>query len=227
MIQITAHPIPVILSRQPLFRDMSDAELDELSSGTREFRLAKNELLFSKGHVPEGMYVIVMGQIKLFLSSPQGADKTIHLAAPGDTFGEESVFANQPYPVSAQATKDSILLLVGRPALSRALEGNGCLCHALMTRMATRLYDLFDQMETCVQFSSLQRVIHYLTQRAPTDADHYDLLLDTKQTIASQLNLAPETLSRVLSQLSRGGYIQMKGRNVTVLKRHQLLQAMH
>lgn len=227
MIQITAHPIPVILARQPVFRELGAGELDELARGTREFRLAKSELLFSKGHVPDGMYVMVMGQVKLFLSSPQGADKTLHLLAPGETFGEESVFTNRPCPASAQATQDSILLCVGRPALMRVLEGNVCLCRALLARIATRLYDLFDQVETCVQLSSLQRVIHYLTQRAPPDLDHYDLQLDSKQIIASQLNLAPETLSRVLSRLTRSGYIRMKGRNVTILKREALLRAMH
>ena len=37
-----------------------------------------------------------------------------------------------------------------------------------------------------------------------------------KSSIASQLNLAPETFSRVLGRLSRDGLIDMKGRTITL-----------
>jgi CRP-like cAMP-binding protein len=44
----------------------------------------------------------------------------------------------------------------------------------------------------------------------------------SKQNIASQLNLAPETFSRVLSSLSEKNLIQVKGRTITVLDRQLL-----
>lgn len=37
------------------------------------------------------------------------------------------------------------------------------------------------------------------------------------------LNLAPETFSRVLGQLSEAGLIEVKGRNITVLNRDGLI----
>ncbi len=54
-------------------------------------------------------------------------------------------------------------------------------------------------------------------QQAPNEADSFDLELNAnKQTIASQLNLAPETFSRVLNRLAKDGYIHVKGRNITL-----------
>lgn len=59
--------------------------------------------------------------------------------------------------------------------------------------------------------------MHYLVQMAPREADSFDITLDVnKQTIASQLNLAPETFSRVLGRLAKDGCIEVKGRNITV-----------
>jgi CRP/FNR family transcriptional regulator, dissimilatory nitrate respiration regulator len=80
-------------------------------------------------------------------------------------------------------------------------------------------------METCTMRSSLQRVICFLSHMAPAEADaDYVVALNTsKQTVASQLNLAPETFSRVLSQLSEAGLIQVKGRSIAVLDRVKLL----
>jgi CRP-like cAMP-binding protein len=54
-------------------------------------------------------------------------------------------------------------------------------------------------------------------QMAPGEAETYDLTLDiSKQTLASQLNLAPETFSRVLGRLVKDGCILVNGRNITV-----------
>jgi CRP-like cAMP-binding protein len=67
MIQETSRAIPEILSRQPLFRHLSETEISQLASFTREFRVRKQEMLFHKGDTAEGLHVVIMGQIKLAL----------------------------------------------------------------------------------------------------------------------------------------------------------------
>jgi CRP-like cAMP-binding protein len=49
-------------------------------------------------------------------------------------------------------------------------------------------------------------------------------LHSSKQNIASQLNLAPETFSRALGNLTEKSLIKVKGRTISVLNR-QLLGA--
>lgn len=74
-------------------------------------------------------------------------------------------------------------------------------------------------METCTLRTSTQRVICFLTNLAPPGQPaRYEIVLPaSKQTIASQLNLAPETFSRVLGHLAGAGLIQVKGRTISVL----------
>ncbi len=224
MILETRHSIAEILSRQPLFRGLSEGELAQISAGCREFRVRKNEVVFHKGDVPEGMYVVVMGQIKLSLPTAQGMEKVVHMCGPGSTFGEAVVFLDKPYPVSAQATAESLLMLVSRKALLDAMEGSFMLCRKMMGSLSSRLHELLADMETCMLRGSLQRVVCFLMQAAPTGGQNvYEInLTSSKQTIASQLNLAPETLSRVLGQLSDAGLIRVKGRTITVLDKDRL-----
>lgn len=218
MIQETRHAIDEILSRQPLFRGLSGEELQCLASGAREFRVSRNEILFNKGDMPTGIHVVVMGQIKLFLPAQNGWEKVIHMEGPGSSFGEAMVFLDKPYPVSAQATQDSIVLLVAKEAISRTLDDNPALSRKMLASLSMRLHELLTDIEACTLRSSVQRVICYLTQQAPADAHRFVVALDTsKQTVASQLNLAPETFSRVLSHLSGAGLITVEGRRITVL----------
>lgn len=225
MILETRHSIAEILSRQPLFRGLSEGELTQISAGCREFRVKKNELIFHKGDNAEGMHVVVMGQVKLSLPSAQGMEKVVHMCGPGSTFGEAVVFLDKPYPVTAQSTAETLLLLISKRVLLDAMEGSPMLCRKMMASLSSRLHELLGDMETCMLRGSVQRVVCFLVQAAPSaELSSYEINLPaSKQTIASQLNLAPETLSRVLGQLSEAALIQVKGRAIKVLDREKLV----
>jgi len=213
-----------ILCRQPLFRELSEEELNDVALGSREIRVQKNEILFQKGDESEGMHVLVMGQVKLSLPSAQGSEKVVHMFESGSTFGEAVVFLDKPYPVTAQATQDSLLILVSKRTLLEALGVNPMFCRKMLASLSMRLHELLDDMETCTLRTSSQRVICFLSNLAPPGGPgQYEILLPaSKQTIASQLNLAPETFSRVLGHLAGAGLIQVKGRSITVLDAHKL-----
>ncbi|MBU1664053.1 MAG: helix-turn-helix domain-containing protein, partial [Gammaproteobacteria bacterium] len=85
--------------------------------------------------------------------------------------------------------------------------------------LSVRLHELLDDMETCTLRTSAQRVVCFLTQSIPSqDENRCDIhLTASKQTVASQLNLAPETLSRVFGHLADAGLIKVKGRTITIL----------
>lgn len=224
MILETRHSIVEILSRQPLFRGLSEIDLAQISAGCREFRIRKNELLFHKNDQPEGMHVVVMGQIKLALPSSQGVEKIVQMCGPGATFGEAVVFLDKPYPVSAQAMADSLVLLVSKRVLLDAMDSNSQLSRKMLASLSARLHELLGDMETCTLRTSMQRVVCFLIQCAPVgDEAVFDIILpSSKQNIASHLNLAPETFSRVLGHLTDKGLIRVKGRTITVLDRQAL-----
>lgn len=225
MILETRHGIAEILSRQPLFRGLSEAELAQISSGCREFRARRNDLIFNKGDLPEGMHVVVMGQVKLTLPTSQGMEKVVHMCGPGSTFGEAVMFLDKPYPVTAQATTETLLVLVPKRGLLETLDSNPMLGRKMMASLSVRLHELLGDMETCMLRGSVQRVVCFLVQAAPNpESGQFEIHLpSSKQTLASQLNLAPETLSRVLGQLSEARLIQVKGRTIRVLDRQALV----
>ena len=213
----TRHSISEILSRQRLFRGLDVDELARMAKGSREYRIGKNETLFQKGDIPTGMHLVIAGQIKLYLPAANGAEMIVHMAGAGEAFGEEALLQHKPCPLAAQAIRDTLLVVIEKRVLIEAMHANCEFSNTMMTHMCERVCALVESMETCVQLSSAQRVVHYLTQHAPSEADSYHLELESnKQTIASQLNLAPETFSRVLNRLSKDGYIHVNGRNITL-----------
>jgi len=217
--------IPDILSRQALFQGLDNHELNHLARDGRSLRYRRNELLFSKGDQPNGLHIVIMGQIRLFLPSQQGSEKVVHLCGPGSSFGEAMVFLDRPYPVSAVAAQDSIVVLLDKTQLINAIEGSSAIARKMLASVSQRLHELIDAMESCTQRSGVQRLVCHLIQHAPSDGGAFEVRLNSsKQTLASQLSLAPETLSRVLGQLSEAGLIKVSGRVIQVSDKEALLR---
>jgi CRP-like cAMP-binding protein len=214
------------LSRLEPFRSLEPAVLDRLAQSARTCRVGRDELLMQRGARPTGMYLVVEGEIKLFLISSSGAEKIVRLAGPGESFCEENILSDAAQILAAQATRASIVLHLPRTALRAAMAAEPALAEALLARLSERMGELVEGMEQCTQRSSTQRVAHYLVRHAARRADNVEVELSSnKQTIASQLNLTPETFSRVLNRLTRDGFILSSGRRSITLTDLQSLQS--
>ena len=212
--------IAALLGRLPLFSALSREQLDPLAAAARERRLAKDEILFQKGDPARGFFVVVYGQIKLAFPSAQGNEKVVEIISPQQSFGEAVMFMDRPFPVFAQALTDCTLLHIGKDAVFRLIETDPSFSRRMLAGLSMRLHSLVADVESYSLRSSAQRVIGYLLQHSQPDgaeSARVEITLPTsKQTIASRLNLTPETFSRILHDLSAASLIEVHGRQIAV-----------
>jgi CRP-like cAMP-binding protein len=212
--------IPALLVRLPLFQALTPEQVAHVTSHTRSKRLPKGEMLFQKGDLAHGFYVIVFGQVKLAFPSSSGNEKVVEIIGPKQSFGEAAMFAQRPYPVFAQAIADTLLLHVSRDAVFELLESDNSFARHMLAGLAMRMHSLIQDVESYSLRSSAQRVIGYLLQHCPNEGNgegSIEITLPTsKQIIASRLNLTPETLSRILHDLAEAKLIDMQGKRITI-----------
>lgn len=209
-----------LLARFAPFDMLDTRERARVQAGARPIHASRGELLVQQGDCPRGIHLVLSGRIKCFVLSPSGSEKIVRLAEPGSFFGEEAALLNRPQLMNAQAIGPCELLFVPVGLLREAMVSSTPFSVSMSMRLATASYDLMSTMQVQFQLSGTQRVAHYLTRLAPDDAERCEIRLDIdKQTIAAQLNLTPETLSRILSQLTREGMIQPRGRRGMVLSK--------
>ena len=65
------------LARLPLFQEATPEDLDRIAAGTTEQRVPKGQLLFQRGDPCLGFHVVIYGQVKLAMVSPNGSEKVI------------------------------------------------------------------------------------------------------------------------------------------------------
>lgn len=207
-----------ILSHLPLFQALNEKQMERIAEGAQELRLERGNTLFRKGDRSEGFHVLVFGQVKLAIGSAAGKEKVVEIIGPRQCFGEAMMFLDRPYPVTAVALLDSLLLHVMRADVDYLLEADPSFGRAMLAGMSLRLHSLVRDVEAYSIRSSMQRVIGYLLQHCAEDeANAADIHLPaSKQVVASRLNLTPETFSRILHDLGHDKLIAVRGRKISI-----------
>ena len=221
-------PIAAIafLAALPLFKSLDSATLERLAAATTRRMLKRGEILFRKGDVLTGMYVVVYGEIRLISRTRAGGARLTGVVGPGHSFGEPVMFLERPALVEAQAASDALLLHVPKEAVFEEIERSPKFARRMIAGLSQRVEGLVRELERQTIGSGRERFIEYLLRRCRGQSDPIHILLPaSKAAIASQLNLTPEHFSRVLHELAHEGLIQINGRNISVPDRGRLAAA--
>ncbi|HET9042510.1 MAG TPA: Crp/Fnr family transcriptional regulator [Burkholderiales bacterium] len=223
-----AAPIRIqeFLKNVPLFRELTDAELDRIAAGTAQVRAPAGTILFRRGEPCSGFHVIVYGQVKLAFGAADGAEKVVEILGPGSSFGEAVMFLEKPYVVFAETLSDALLLTIGKAGVFAELDRNPRFARKMLAGLALRLHGLVHDLEAYTLRSGTQRVIGYLLRdysgegepQAPIDVP----LATSKGVLASRLNITREHFSRILHDLSGAGLIEVHGRIIRILDPERL-----
>jgi CRP-like cAMP-binding protein len=217
-----AFDVPKYLAMLPLFDALSPDELREVAAGSTLRRLTRGEIVFRAGDPCNEFFVIVTGQVKLFMLAPSGQEKVVEVMGTGQSFGEAIMFTDRPYFLNSQALADSLLLSVSKQAVIAEIVRDHRFALRMLGGMSRRMHGLVRDVETYALHSGRQRVIRYLLRDQVVDnletaALRTVSLPASKATISSRLSLTPEYFSRVLHELEAQGLIEIDGRDIRIL----------
>lgn len=211
------------MARLSHFDGWGKDQLARLAQNTRQIFLPRRARLVGKGETVDHLYVVISGQVRLFIPLSNGSERVISLVEKGESFGEPCIIRPEPCPYEAVAGKDSHLLLLDALVYRRELRDSRELMERTLNLLASRLLGTLRDIEICAQPSSLQKVAHFLIQLKPDHAqpgfDIHELeirLPALKRDIAAKLGLTQETFSRMLAFMDQQGFIQLAGSRIRV-----------
>jgi CRP-like cAMP-binding protein len=218
------------LRRAYLFADMEETHLAHLAGSMRQVHLEPGARLFHQGESAGHFYFLRTGLIKLYRLSPEGDEKIIELIHPGQTFAEAVMFMGQRrvYPVNAEAVAGTSVYAFEQATFMNLLTESKEACFGLIGSMSRRLHMLINQIDHLTLQNATYRLVGYLIEQIPADAHTREVVLETpKSVIAAHLAIQPETLSRILAKLRKGGLIEVEGNHITVRDIPALRQYAH
>lgn len=200
-----------------MFSELQPDQIAQLTDGTKVVEVPRGVTLFSRGDRAHGFYILIEGQVKLGVVSPQGDEKIISLIQPGQSFGEAVLFLERSFPIYAQTTAESKVLLIARDAIFDILDNDVTVVRRMLAGLSARNHQLINDIESLSLQNSTQRLIGYLLQISAESPNPTLIQLPAnKLTIASILNITPETFSRVMLRLTNAGLIEVNGKEVVI-----------
>ena len=121
-----------------MFSELQPSQIELLANGTRLVDIPRGGTLFNRGDKAHGFYLLLEGQIKLGVISPQGDEKVIGLIQPGESFGEAVLFLERSFPVYAQTTLDSKVLLITIEAIFDILDNDVTVVRRMLAAISAR-----------------------------------------------------------------------------------------
>ena len=205
-----------LIRRLPLFEGLEADILERLLAPAHVVCPARGEQLFARGDRAACFYIILVGWVKVFRTTPEGRESVVHVFTRGESFAEAAIFAGGDYPVSASAATPSRLLAVPAEPFLGMLEQEPRVARNMLAAMSRHLRELVTALEHLQAHSASQRLANFLLGLVPADGTAADLHLPIdKGLIAARLGMKPETLSRALAALRAEG-LQVSGDRVRV-----------
>lgn len=184
--------------------------------GAIQRKIEKGRVIFCEGEEPHFYYQLVSGQVEMVNTSPSGKEFIQGIFGPGDSFGEPAVLTEQPFPASAVAIEDCVLLRMPRERFIQLLKDNPDV-HFAFTRLLSERLRQKSILSKEICFHEPATLIRGLLERhavcnGDTRLGRLRVFL-TRQQIADMTGLRVETVIRIIrSMYKRGDLVLEKGK---------------
>ena len=175
--------------------------------------IKQGEIIFYAEAPTTTIFGVKAGKVQLvhYLNSGQMVNQ--YAVSPGSWFGEEALF-KEMYCHCAIATQPSQIIAISKQAFLTLLHYESELSMGFICQLAEQLHMARNLMTLRCIRSASDRVLMYLQSLVPPGQNTCTLTEPIK-TIAEQLCLAPEVVSRSLRKLQDNGVIQRHQRKIT------------
>jgi CRP/FNR family cyclic AMP-dependent transcriptional regulator len=184
---------------------------------TRTFR--KNTIVVSEGDATDSLYIILSGKVKVYVADESGKEVVLNTQAQGSYFGE-MVLDGGPRSASVMTLEPSTFSVVSQSEFRKFLTENPQIAVHIIEKLIARTRALTDNVKSLALLDVYGRIARLLLELAQEKDGK--LTIDeklTQQDIANRVGASREMVSRILNDLSRGGYIEIADKKITINKK--------
>ncbi|MCS7286719.1 MAG: cyclic nucleotide-binding domain-containing protein [Anaerolineae bacterium] len=119
---MTTELIISLLKKQPLFKDLSDAELRELAAIAKSERFPEKARIVEQGELKPVYYIILSGEAIARSVDEFGKERPVRFFKEGDSFGETSLLVGEPRDATVVARTDLEVLYIEKSEFDALLS---------------------------------------------------------------------------------------------------------
>ena len=142
------------LVAQDVFGALRSEQVNAISEASQKISCSAGDLVYEQGTPADNFFVVLDGEVTLKMPGRSGASVVIDQLGKGQMFGGCVGFCRETYALTAQCTRDSVLLKVKSPVLRNLMDDDLVMGYALQTRISeiyfTRYIETMKKLQAIV-----------------------------------------------------------------------------
>jgi len=204
-----------ILRRTELLGSAATGDLEAVAARSRVRTFRRGQVVFTAGDPSDTLIVVISGRVKVVVRSADGGELTLTVIGPDGVFGELGVADGGPRSADAETLEECRLLFVPREIIQDICGRQSAAEHALLRSIAANLRRLTEATSDLV-FLDLPRRVAKVLLSQPRGEDGLIWPPVSQEELAHQVGGSRPSVNATLRGFERRGWIQIRGRTVTV-----------
>lgn len=210
------------LTMVPLFRDLNPQEIERLENIVIQRSFRKKSTIFLEGSKKESVYFIQDGLVKTYKTDENGNEQIVSFLKTGDMFPHTGFFNQNPYPATAEAIVDTLLLAIPVHSFEQLMLTTPTIAIKVMRVLGLKIQELQAKLQEFTGQDVHLRALSFLLQLAEKhgEAKGNTVLIEvpmTHQEFANVIGTTRETVNRLLNQLRKDKIIETQRNEIIIL----------
>ncbi|TPG72289.1 cyclic nucleotide-binding domain-containing protein [Hymenobacter nivis] len=184
----------------------------------------RRQIVYAEGDEPARLYFVQAGRVKIVKTTASGKELITGFYQAGEFFGYKALLEGTVYHDAAVAVEDSTLFYIPADDFAQLLR-NPEVSQQLVRLLAGRKREREDQLLDMAYNSLRRRVANALLgfyDHARPDEAAGALIQLSRDDLAAVVGIAPESLSRTLSEFRHDGLLEVTPKGIKLLQPDKL-----
>jgi len=189
----------------------------------KEFR--KNDVIFSEGEKPQGIYCIKAGKVKILKNQPRENKRIVYLASNGEILGLHAVVNSHPYTNTAIVIDKTKTVFLPAEDFVNLVESDNAYKLMVMQTLCSRIeimehhINLISEMQSEQKFADTLLMLIRKFGIKKTKLLNINLSIDD---LASFTCTSKSYMKKIISDFSQKGLIAFQNGDIKIFDRKQL-----
>ena len=200
------------------FKNLDDKSIEIIEKNSTIVTYNAGDILFYEQDEPKYLFLLLSGRVDIYKTNSKGKQFFINTIENIDFIGEVAVFYDTVYPATAECGSKCQILRIDYYKFDKKLFQDLFFCKELVNLLYSRISALMNVIG-CSFLTTKERVARFILNSSE------DFNSATYTDISKRLNMTPETLSRVLNDFKRKGYIDIDStHNIKIIDKDKLVK---
>ncbi len=206
-----------MLHKVCMFSELAPADAEKLTAHCHIRSYPASSILINEGDQTDSMYVIEEGEVKVYGNDDSGKEVIFNILGTGEYFGEIALVDDQPRSASVMTLVPTRVMIISKANFKKWLNDNPEMSFNLIRALTKQVRALTDSVKNLALMDVYGRVAHTLLDLAEDEEGKQVVKQKlTHQDIANMVGASREMVSRILKDLSTGGYITVEKKYIVI-----------